>query len=359
MSLPRVLLVDDEPSVLSALRRALRGIPCDLVLETDPQRALSCLRAETVAVVASDQHMPTMSGTELLTRARWEAPFAERLLLSGRLDAATAQAAVNSAGVSQLLEKPWNSNEFRAAISAAIGRHGIRVAMSEFPAVMERLLASKSAAELVRAGIQHFLPEPDPQRPIPSEVVAEFQESGSLARSGLPELPPELRERASKDSLTGLYNRRHLEAVLEGLTRPGGGALSLVMVDVDHFKQINDSFGHQQGDEVLRRVARTLSSSSRSSDVVCRYGGDEFTVVLPQTPLAGAAIYAERVQAQFAIAGPCPVATLSIGFAEHLAGDPPERLLLAADRALYRSKRSGRNRTSAATGLEQVREASK
>ena len=155
---------------------------------------------------------------------------------------------------------------------------------------------------------------------------------------------------ANTDGLTELFNYRYLHERLDSEINRAerfGSPLSLLMVDVDGFKEFNDSYGHPAGDTVLRKIAHLLRNSVRGFDVVCRYGGDEFAVILPETPLAQAVTVAERIEGQVAEdhailpAGARPIAiTLSIGCAtypEHGGGRGP--LIAAADRALYAAKR--------------------
>jgi diguanylate cyclase (GGDEF)-like protein len=128
-----------------------------------------------------------------------------------------------------------------------------------------------------------------------------------------------------------------------------GQPLSLVMLDIDHFKQVNDTHGHHAGDTVLQRVGRQLSEECRSSDLVSRYGGEEFAILLPETDIEQAYALAERLRVAIAIDADDFRVTASFGVAscpDH--GSGPAELVQAADAALYRSKRLGRNRTSSA-----------
>ena len=165
----------------------------------------------------------------------------------------------------------------------------------------------------------------------------------------------ELAELASTDGLTGLANRRRLDQVFQQEWSRGmrsGKPLSLLMIDVDHFKAFNDRHGHHGGDVALRSVAQTLAAAiRRPGDLAARYGGEEFLVVLPETDLQGARIIAEKIRT--AIEGLPPYAgdkhpvTVSIGIASRLprASDRQAQLFTDADNALYRAKHSGRNRT--------------
>lgn len=164
-----------------------------------------------------------------------------------------------------------------------------------------------------------------------------------------------LKEMSIKDGLTGVYNRGHMEVRLDQeLTRfqRYRGALSVIMLDVDNFKRINDSYGHQIGDDVLVQVTGRLTESIRSTDILGRYGGEEFVIVLPNTRAEGALSFAERLRAAVAATDitasseQVPV-TVSIGIAEAgIDTDGAGALLRQADLALYVSKKSGRNRVT-------------
>jgi diguanylate cyclase (GGDEF)-like protein len=157
-------------------------------------------------------------------------------------------------------------------------------------------------------------------------------------------------ERLSQtDPLTGLYNRRHLMATLEAEVRRAGRSVrtfSILMIDVDHFKTYNDAFGHQAGDEALRRVAVVLRATLRDVDFAARYGGEEFLILLPDTAIAQAVEVAGRIRARLAEERvPGGTVTLSIGAAEFpLHGASLESLIAGADAALYHAKRLGRDR---------------
>ena len=161
---------------------------------------------------------------------------------------------------------------------------------------------------------------------------------------------------AIRDELTGVYNRRYLmERITEETHRcqRNGSAFCICMVDIDWFKKINDTYGHQPGDEVIRSVARCASGALRQLDFFGRYGGEEFVMVLTDTPLEGAMVTAERVRARiegldFAGIAPDVRVTVSIGVAEHIRRTDSGATLKRADAALYRAKESGRNRCEAA-----------
>lgn len=165
-----------------------------------------------------------------------------------------------------------------------------------------------------------------------------------------------LREQALLDPLTGVFNRRcflEMSGKEEARNRRDNGNLAVLMIDVDHFKQVNDTHGHPVGDEVLRGMAEVCAVTLRPSDIVARYGGEEFVVSLPDTDHEEAARVAERMRAAIQAktftgsSGPFSV-TASIGLSSCSNGVGLSEALRLADEALYRAKRSGRNRVEAA-----------
>jgi diguanylate cyclase (GGDEF)-like protein len=174
-------------------------------------------------------------------------------------------------------------------------------------------------------------------------------------------LQERLTEQARRDPLTGLHNRRFLTERVHELTRSSSGAgtsIGVMLVDIDHFKQVNDRHGHLAGDRVLQAVARLLAlAHEEGAEVVCRYGGEEFLLLLPDRGAARLRALAERLRGGVealriepggGTAEPITV-TLSIGWASG-QGEPIERLIDRADRALYRAKQAGRNRVESGLG---------
>ena len=168
-------------------------------------------------------------------------------------------------------------------------------------------------------------------------------------------LQAELREQALRDPLTGLYNRRYLAEMLENelaRVKREKKPMSVIVTDIDHFKNINDNYGHQVGDEFLKKIADLISSHTRSSDIACRYGGEEFLLVMPGTSVKSATKRAEELrlectQIQVPYENKKLSVTLSFGVASYPAhGQRAEEIVIKADKALYKSKRSGRNRVT-------------
>jgi len=195
---------------------------------------------------------------------------------------------------------------------------------------------------------------PDPVQA--SLAMLALQAAAALVRTRLYEQAEKL---ATTDGLTGLLNRRTLSAQLAARVREAQRyrrPLSLVLLDVDHFKKVNDTHGHPAGDAVLRGVAAVARAQARETDLVARYGGEELAVVLPETDAAGARAIAERLRAavegtsHVTEQGPLRV-TVSVGVATWPGGGQnPDELLTTADRALYRAKQTGRNRVESGPG---------
>ncbi len=175
----------------------------------------------------------------------------------------------------------------------------------------------------------------------------------SIYQMQLEDLTKQLRDASNRDGLTGLHNRRFIEETLASefaRAQRHDHALSLIITDIDHFKRVNDEHGHLAGDEVLRRVAQRLNDGLRISDHLGRYGGEEFLVVLPETPLEGAETLCERLRQAIAEEpiplgdGALPV-SISLGISQFRPGVRNyEQLIEEADQALYRAKETGRNR---------------
>jgi diguanylate cyclase (GGDEF)-like protein len=173
----------------------------------------------------------------------------------------------------------------------------------------------------------------------------------STLRTRLRESRQQIRAMAARDGLTGLWNRRHIDATLEAAVQHAarhGTPLCVALVDVDHFKHVNDRHGHAIGDQVLKAVASCLALSVRAEDHVGRFGGEEFLLILPATSLSQAAALTERLRlglnAQSIMpAGDRPV-TASFGLADWRSGEVASALVHRADQALYRAKAAGRNR---------------
>jgi diguanylate cyclase (GGDEF)-like protein len=295
----KILIAEDEPVSRRVLEMTLRKLGYDVLVACDGKEAWQLLQREDAPKLAIlDWMMPGMDGPDVCReiRRRTEPDYTYILLLtarSGREDTITGL----EAGADDYLVKPFDTHELKARLN--VGRRILSL-QNQYLKVCE-----------------------------------------------------ELQYRATHDALTGAWNRA---AILEMLEREcaragrGGTHLGLVMADLDHFKQINDTFGHPAGDAVLRETARLMRGLIRSYDALGRYGGEEFLLVLPGCNAVDTLALAERLREGIAAAPVCfgkhqiPV-TVSLG-ATALTGSPggeAVEMLHQADLAMYRAKRAGRN----------------
>jgi len=206
---------------------------------------------------------------------------------------------------------------------------------------------TKSALALARKEIE--------QRKQAEQSLKAANEELHLRVFEVQRLQAELHEQAIHDPLTGLYNRRYLSDALAReimQAQRANSTLTFVMADIDHFKFVNDSYGHQAGDEVLVQVASLLKKHARGSDIACRYGGEEFLLVFPGTSLELARKRAEEIQHNCAALsiqheGKNIAVMLSFGVAAYPDhGQQWEQIIVKADKALYQSKCNGRNQVT-------------
>ena len=199
-----------------------------------------------------------------------------------------------------------------------------------------------------------------------SYLAAFLADETAKARQGVAEAREKFESFSKIDWLTGLYNMKHFDALgVQEVARAEryGHPLSLLMIDSDYLKSVNDNYGHQKGDQLISDLAATISQSARSSDTVIRYGGDEFLVVLPETDTLAASFLAERIRAAveergLQIGQTKATTTVSIGLASYPKDAlDPTGLLARSDAALRHSKQMGRNRVSTyVDGMEQQRQ---
>ncbi len=207
------------------------------------------------------------------------------------------------------------------------------------------------AAQLIQAGASDYLPKTRLSTEFLCGAIRQAMEK-QRKKMDLMRMQSRLVTTSTKDALTGLYNRRYfmesLESELERTARYNKD-LALLMIDIDHFKAINDTWGHQTGDEVLSTIAKQISLYSRQNDVVSRYGGEEFAVILPETGMVGARQAGEKIRKAVSDTDITNVntslqVTVSVGVAVNTQAMAVKELIEAADKALYRAKENGRDR---------------
>jgi two-component system cell cycle response regulator len=300
----KILAAEDNPVFQSMLKSMLTRWDYDAMMARDGTEAWAILQSKDAPRLAIlDWMMPGIDGVEICRRVRAarREPYIYILLLTARTESGDLVEGME-AGADDYLTKPFNAHELRVRLRA--GRR-----------------------------------------------ILDLQEELLVAREAL-------REQATHDSLTGLLNRACiLDTLNSELARAGreSQSLAVLIVDLDRFKRINDTFGHPAGDAVLREAARRMKAAVRRYDAVGRYGGEEFLIVLPGCGLSDAASQAERIREAVSAepfrfgATTLPV-TCSIGLTSRGAPSPSDAgaLIREADSALYRAKDNGRNRVEIA-----------
>ncbi|HEU4629099.1 MAG TPA: PleD family two-component system response regulator [Gemmatimonadaceae bacterium] len=302
----RILIVDDHQDNVELLQARLEARGYRTETATNGQQALDRVAANPPDLILLDVMMPEVDGIEVARRikANPRLPFIP-IIMQTALDATESKVEGLDAGADDYITKPINFAELEARVNSLL-----RIkALQEDLAQRERQLA---------------------------------------------EMNDRLRHISQTDALTDLDNRRYIEerlAEMFGHAARFGEPLACVMCDLDKFKPVNDTYGHQAGDAVLRQFAAILRQEAREIDRIGRYGGEEFIFLLPGTSAEAAAVFAERVRAAveaftFSIPGGSLQRTISCGVAAwpHPGIDSSDALVKAADDALYVAKETGRNR---------------
>jgi diguanylate cyclase (GGDEF)-like protein len=300
----RVLVVEDSPSQADWLKETLAHQGYRISVARDGREALRQVMSDAPDLVVLDVMLPDMDGLEVLRviKMRSREQFVPVILISAKATLESRVAGLRI-GADDFLAKPFAEAEIQARAAAMLRIKSLQDQLREANAQLEKL--------------------------------------------------------AVADGLTGLYNRRTFDERLRDeftRCRRYGDPVSLLILDLDHFKRLNDEYGHPFGDRVLRETAELLSSMLRAPDVCARYGGEEFAVILPKTHMKGALAVGERILARlrektYAAPGTPSVAaavrvTASAGVASHPSAGitTPELLVDCADEALYRAKCDGRDR---------------
>lgn len=294
-----ILVVDDSPDNLEVLATRLRFRGYQVETASSGQEAIAKIGEAPPDLVLLDVMMPDIDGYEVTRRIKSDPdlPFIPVILVTAR-DSTQDKVAGLDAGADDYLTKPLNFPELEARV-----RSMLRI----------------------------------------KELQQELEEKNR-----------ELEQLSISDGLTGLYNHRHIQEVVHEeyeRARRTGEPLSVVMLDFDHFKRVNDLYGHQVGDRVLQEMAEILRKTAREIDKLGRYGGEEFIAVLPETDAEDATTFAERVRERverhpFAVGRAEPLQlTISAGTATYPYPGVynPRTLIQRADQALYAAKRAGRN----------------
>lgn len=301
-----VLVVEDDREIRDMVTMMVKSMGYAVVTAVNGKDAFARLREQSVDIVLLDLMMPEMDGFEFCQRVREDASLRDlHIIITSARDALEDKVRGLELGAADYLTKPFSLTELQARIK-----------------VGERIVRYQKTLQAQQTQLEHL---------------------------------------AREDALTGLANRRRFEErAREELLRAGRyqHALSVLLADLDHFKAINDTYGHSYGDTVLKEVGQAFVHHCRSSDLCARYGGEEFAILLPETQLPEAQLVAERLctavrNLTFTQTARAIQVTASFGIAcvDTVTPQSLEEIMEQADQALYTAKHNGRNRVEIYAGL--------
>ncbi len=335
-----ILFVDDENIVLNSLRTLLnQRFDGNIIVEIaeSAEEALEIIEdiiqdGLELQVLVVDYIMPGMKGDELLANVHKQLPCTRKILLTGQSDLAGVKRAINDADLYSFIEKPWNDEDLLLTLQSAVHSYNqdkkIATQNEELKLVNE---------ELIRLN---------------QELITMNEQLENIVNKRTQELldkNKELERLAVTDRLTGIYNRLKLDEVFQHeLQRSERYELDfgVILIDIDHFKAVNDTHGHQIGDTALIEIAAIITKNLRKVDILGRWGGEEFLIICPETNGDNASIIAEKLRNaidsfHFSVADHI---TASFGVTSYKKSDDVKTIMFRADAALYRAKERGRNR---------------
>ncbi|MFQ6024267.1 MAG: diguanylate cyclase [Acidiferrobacterales bacterium] len=329
----RILVVDDEQSIRGMVSHVLTDERYQVIEAASGEEALSTFESSPVPVIFTDIRMGGMSGLDLLKKVKRLNPETNVIIMTSH---GTMDVAINAikGGAYDFLTKPFEDLELVANVA--------RRAMQNFELVRERqkLVDTLKSRNEALANL--------------NKAFRALTVTLKNKNQALENLNNAFKALAIRDQLTGLFNRRYFdEAITSEVTRATryGRNLSVIFLDVDFFKKYNDQYGHQHGDLVLKKISQIVKDNIREIDIGTRYGGEEFVIILPETPKEDAHTVAEKIRkavednAAIAVGSQAPTTiTISAGVATlGPDGTNASELIAKADQAVYQAKSHGRN----------------
>jgi diguanylate cyclase (GGDEF)-like protein len=392
----KILVVDDDPNLRKTLSDILRIKGYDTAAAATGAEAITEVERGAFSLALIDLMLPDMQGLEVMARIKAISPLTEAIILTGHASMDTAIEATRQGAYSYLL-KPYQMDDLLRNIRHGVERQQAKeeiLRLASFPRLHPSPVIELDAAgevtyanpaaerlfpDLGAIGASHPLlsgltgPIPDLRSGRLEEICYEAEvgeatyelhiydvRDAGLIRIYVTDITQRKRNEteihllATTDSLTGIVNRSEFSRILASemdRAKRYGTPLSLIMYDLDYFKRVNDSFGHDAGDEVLRAVTDVVKGNTRTVDVVARWGGEEFMVLMPQSNLAAARSAAEKLRQAIAEHrfDKVNTVTVSFGVTEFVPQDDFNTLLKRVDDALYLAKANGRNRVETLT----------
>ena len=358
-----ILIVDER--ALDRELTAVLGHHGHRMLEfADGDDVLEIVRCERPDLVLTDILLPEPAGYHFVQHLRSDASLAQPrvVFLAAAYVEAEARALAHACGISRLATTPTGSEALLAVVNTALSdpppraweaRLDLGPMGTHLRQIAGKLYPRRGELERLNARLNQHAAGRVEQLAVARSALEQEVTKRLWAEQGLTQANLRLQDKAIRDALTGLYNRGYLEDSLDreaSRARRSDQPFGVMMIDIDHFKRCNDLFGHATGDAVLRTLGQYLLSLARGEDIPCRYGGEEFVLVMAHTAPAAVRERAERLRlgvqelkivCDGRSVGPI---TLSVGvamFPDH--GDSGQAVLQAADAALYRAKEAGRN----------------
>ncbi|WP_020677878.1 GGDEF domain-containing response regulator [Geopsychrobacter electrodiphilus] len=388
----KILVVDDDPNLRKTLADILKVKGYATVIAGTGAEAVAAMEQGGISLALVDLMLPDMSGLEVMAHIKAISPLTETIVLTGHASMDTAIKATSQGAFSYLL-KPYNMDDLLQNIKHGVERQQAQeeiLRLASFPRLAPNPVIELDSAgglsylnpaaeqvfpDLSAQGVSHpllsgsaaridALRQGNRQEEAIQEVAigdatyelrVSFVSEVNLIRIYVTEISQRKRDEreihlyATTDALTGITNRREFNAILErkvaGVKRYGT-PLALAMFDLDHFKLVNDNFGHDVGDDVLRTVSGLVQQNLRATDILARWGGEEFMVLMPHTAGPGAENTAEKLRLAIAEHHFDKVdrLTASFGVTNFEVSDDLASLLKRVDDALYQAKKQGRNR---------------